>query len=49
MWEYSTYTGMAATVIPASMKTCKSLQEHYVLSIFMWEAAVCRPWKAGAT
>lgn len=43
------YIAMAAAVVPASVKTGKSLQEHYVLSIFMWEAPVCRHWKAMAT
>lgn len=38
----STYTVEAATVVPASMKSCKSLQEHCALSVFMWDAAICR-------
>lgn len=43
------YTVVAAAAVPASMKTGKSLPEHYVLSVFTWEAPVCRCWKATAT
>lgn len=42
-------TAVAAAAIPASMKTGKSLQEQYVLSIFMWEAPLCGHWEATAT
>lgn len=42
-------TAAAAGAVPASMKTSKSLQEQYVLSIFTWEAPVCGHWEATAT
>lgn len=43
------YTEVVATVIPASKKICKPLQEHYMLRILRWEAVLCRLWETGAT